>query len=213
MPSPSRSDPRHCRRRHTRIRRGGRAQQASSRSSSSAARSTKRCSAPTVTRGNPESTYLAAQALVKMDNNGGAGERVRQPARDARRRLEGDRRIGRGPDQRRSRRAPRSREPRRRANGDNPYAHYQAGLVASRQNRFQDAARRVQARHRAQARPRLRALLRRHRGAAHQADRDRCRAPRALPAARARRAGARRRHRDPAHAPAPSRCHQREHEG
>ena len=26
------------------------------------------------------------------------------------------------------------------ANGDNPYAHYQAGLVANRQNRFQDAA-------------------------------------------------------------------------
>ena len=91
-------------------------------------------------RGNPESTYLAAQALVKMDNTdrargefaqlreGGAddwkaigesGEAMTAGDLDAAR-AAADRAVA--------------------ANGDNPYAHYQKGIVATRQSRFQDAA-------------------------------------------------------------------------
>lgn len=88
---------------------------------------------------NQESTYLAAQALVKMDNNGGAEERfnrLRENGDDAwkaigdsgAKLLAGD--INGAMDA-----AKRATE----ANGDNPYAHYQLGLVAMKQNDFQRA--------------------------------------------------------------------------
>ena len=91
-------------------------------------------------RDNPESTYLAAQALIKKDDGGRAGERTAAYENAATR-------IGR-----------RSANPARRcwrvttmaamaaaeravaANGDNPYAHYQVGVVAIRQENFQRAA-------------------------------------------------------------------------
>lgn len=90
--------------------------------------------------GNPESTYLAAQALAKMENNDGARSKYASlrdgGAADWKAIGEsGDALVGGDLD---AARAAATRAVQ--ANGDNPYAHYQAGLVANRQNRFQDAA-------------------------------------------------------------------------
>jgi tetratricopeptide (TPR) repeat protein len=91
-------------------------------------------------RGNPESTYLAAQALAKMDNNDGARGKYASLR-------EGDaadwKAIGESGDALVAGDLDAARAAATRAveaNGDNPYAHYQAGLVANRQNRFPDAA-------------------------------------------------------------------------
>jgi tetratricopeptide (TPR) repeat protein len=89
---------------------------------------------------NPESTYLAAQAFAKQDNNDGARgqySRLREgDAADWKAIGEsGDALVGGDLDGARAA-AARAVE----ANGGNPYAHYQAGLVANRQSRFQDAA-------------------------------------------------------------------------
>jgi tetratricopeptide (TPR) repeat protein len=90
--------------------------------------------------GNPESTYLAAQAFAKLDNNDGArGQYARLRDGDAADWKaigeSGDALVGGDLD---GARAAAGRAVA--ANGDNPYAHYQAGLVANRQGRFQDAA-------------------------------------------------------------------------
>jgi len=90
-------------------------------------------------RGNPESTYLAAQALIKMNNDGGAGERYSQLGQmgddwkaigdSGAALLSGD--VGA---------AENAANRAIAANGDNPFAHYQAGLVASKKNDFGRAA-------------------------------------------------------------------------
>jgi len=91
-------------------------------------------------QGNPESTYLAAQAFMKMDNGGGASEQY------ARLREVGDeswKAIGESGAAMLSGNVPAAMEAANRAvaaNGDNPYAHYQVGVVASRQNNYQRAA-------------------------------------------------------------------------
>ena len=91
-------------------------------------------------RGNPESTYLAAQALIKMDNDGGARERYAQL------REMGDadwKAIGDSGAALLSGNVDEASEAASRAvaaNGDNPFTHYQAGLVASRKNDFERAA-------------------------------------------------------------------------
>ncbi len=88
---------------------------------------------------NVESVYLAAQALVKMDNNGGAEERyskLRESGDDAwkaigesgAKALAGD--LNGAMDAANRAVA---------ANGDNPFAHYQLGLVAAKQNNFKRA--------------------------------------------------------------------------
>jgi len=87
-----------------------------------------------------ESTFLAAQALAKMNNNGGAGERY------ARLREAGDaawKAIGESGSALIEGNVPAAMDAANRAvaaNGDNPYTHYQLGLVASRQSNFQRAA-------------------------------------------------------------------------
>jgi tetratricopeptide (TPR) repeat protein len=91
-------------------------------------------------RGNPESTYLAAQAFAKMDNNDRArGEYARLREGEG-----GDwKAIGESGEALVAGDLDAARAAATRAvdaNGNNPYAHYQAGLVANRQNRFQDAA-------------------------------------------------------------------------
>ena len=89
--------------------------------------------------GNPESTYLAAQALTKMDNNGAAEERY------SRLRDEGDeswKAIGESGAKLLSGDldgAMNAADQAVGANGDNPYAHYQVGLVAMKQNNFDRA--------------------------------------------------------------------------
>jgi len=89
--------------------------------------------------GNPESTFLAAQALLKMDNNGGAEERY------SRLREEGDeawKAIGEAGAKLLAGDTDGAMEAANHAtaaNGDNAYAHYQVGLVAMRQNNFQRA--------------------------------------------------------------------------
>jgi tetratricopeptide (TPR) repeat protein len=90
--------------------------------------------------GNPESTYLAAQALAKMDNDGRASEQY------ARLRESGDeswKAIGESGVALSQGNANAAMDAANRAvaaNGDNPYAHYQLGVVASRQNNFARAA-------------------------------------------------------------------------
>jgi tetratricopeptide (TPR) repeat protein len=85
---------------------------------------------------NPVSTYLAAQALIKMDNSGGAEERFNQLretgddcwkaiAESGAKLLAGDVRGAMDA-------ANRAIE----ANGDNPFAHYQLGLVAAKQQNY-----------------------------------------------------------------------------
>ena len=91
-------------------------------------------------RGNPESTFLAAQALAKMDNADRARAeyaRLREGTGDDWKAIgeSGDALIG-GDLDGAGAAATRAVE----ANGSNPYAHYQSGVVANRQNRFQDAA-------------------------------------------------------------------------
>ncbi len=89
--------------------------------------------------GNPESTYLAAQALTKMDNNGAAEERY------SRLREDGDeswKAIGESGAKLLAGDVDGAMEAANHAtaaNGDNAYAHYQVGLVAMRQNNFQRA--------------------------------------------------------------------------
>jgi tetratricopeptide (TPR) repeat protein len=91
-------------------------------------------------RGNPESTYLAAQAFAKMENTGRANEEFAR-LRDA-----GDeswKAIGEsgaallGGDTGAAMNAAKRAVA---ANDNNSYAHYQIGLVANRQNDFQRAA-------------------------------------------------------------------------
>ena len=88
----------------------------------------------------PESAYLAAQAFAKQDNNDGArGQYARLRETDAADWKaigeSGDALVGGDLDGARVAAARAIA-----ANGDNPYAHYQAGLIANRQSRFQDAA-------------------------------------------------------------------------
>ncbi len=91
-------------------------------------------------RDNPESTYLAAQALIKSDNDSGANERfsrLRESGDESWSAIgesgaalvDGDVNGALGAANRAV-----------AANGDNAYAHYQLGLVANRQNNFQRAA-------------------------------------------------------------------------
>jgi tetratricopeptide (TPR) repeat protein len=88
---------------------------------------------------NVESVYLAAQALVKMDNNGGAEERYNR-LRDS-----GDntwKAIGDSGGKLLAGDVNGAMDAANRAvasNGDNPFAHYQLGLVAMKQNNFQRA--------------------------------------------------------------------------
>jgi tetratricopeptide (TPR) repeat protein len=90
-------------------------------------------------RGNAESTFLAAQALIKMNDDGGAGERYSQL------RGMGDdwKAIGESGAALLSGNVDGAADAANRAisaNGSNPYGHYQAGLVASRQNDFDRAS-------------------------------------------------------------------------
>ena len=91
-------------------------------------------------RGNPESTYLAAQAFTKLDNSGRANEEY------ARLREHGDdswKAIGESGAALLAGDVGKAMEAANRAvaaNGDNPYAHYQVGVVASRQTNFARAA-------------------------------------------------------------------------
>jgi tetratricopeptide (TPR) repeat protein len=90
--------------------------------------------------GNPESTYLAAQALAKMDASGRANEQY------ARLRESGDeswKAIGESGVALTDGNVDAAMDSANRAvaaNGDNPYAHYQVGVVASRQSNFARAA-------------------------------------------------------------------------
>ncbi len=90
--------------------------------------------------GRAESTFLAAQALMKMNNNGGASERY------ARLREAGDdswKAIGESGSALIEGNMGAAMDAANRAvaaNGDNAYAHYQLGLVANRQNNFQRGA-------------------------------------------------------------------------
>ena len=88
---------------------------------------------------NPVSTYLAAQALIKMDNSGGAEERFN------RLRETGDgswKAIGESGAKLLSGDVGGAMEAANRAvaaNGDNAYAHYQLGIVAMRESNFERA--------------------------------------------------------------------------
>lgn len=88
---------------------------------------------------NVESTYLAAQALVKMSNNSGAEERynrLRESGDDAWKAIgESGAKLMAGDTNGAMDAADRAVA----ANGDNPYAHYQLGLAAMQQNNFQRA--------------------------------------------------------------------------
>jgi tetratricopeptide (TPR) repeat protein len=89
--------------------------------------------------GNPESTFLAAQALISMNNGGAASERFAQL------RESGDgawKAIGESGVALQSGNLGAAMEAANRAvsaEGGNPYAHYQKALVAARQNNL-DAA-------------------------------------------------------------------------
>lgn len=91
-------------------------------------------------RDNPESTYLAAQALIKMDDSGRAAEeyaRLRESGAEdwtaigdsGAALLAGD-----------AASALAAAERAIAANGANPYAHYQLGVAASREQNFPRAA-------------------------------------------------------------------------
>jgi tetratricopeptide (TPR) repeat protein len=84
-------------------------------------------------RENPESTYLAAQAFSKMNNNERAGQeysRLRETGDDSWRAIgESGALLTDGNVDGAMDAANRAAA----ANGDNPYAHYQIGLVANRQ--------------------------------------------------------------------------------
>ena len=88
---------------------------------------------------NVESVYLAAQALVKMDNNAGAEERysrLRESGDDAWKAIgESGAKLLSGDLNGAMEAATRAVE----ANGDNPFAHYQVGVVAARQSDYKRA--------------------------------------------------------------------------
>jgi tetratricopeptide (TPR) repeat protein len=90
-------------------------------------------------RENQEATYLAAQALIKLENTARANEEY------SRLREQGDeswKAIGESGAALLAGDLTAAREAANRAvesNGDNPYAHYQTGIVASRQNNFPSA--------------------------------------------------------------------------
>lgn len=85
-------------------------------------------------RDNPESTYLAAQAFAKMNNGEGAAqeyERLREVGDESWKAIgESGALLTQGDAAGAMSAATRAVE----ANGENPYAHYQVGLVANRQN-------------------------------------------------------------------------------
>ena len=88
---------------------------------------------------NVESVYLAAQALAKMDNNGGAEERYNRlrESGDGAWKAIGDSGVKLlGGDLNGAMEAANRAVS---ANGDNPFAHYQLGLVAARQNNYERA--------------------------------------------------------------------------
>jgi tetratricopeptide (TPR) repeat protein len=91
-------------------------------------------------RGNPESTFLAAQAAGKLNNPGRAVEeysRLQETGDDSWRAIgESGAKLLRGDLDGAREAANRAVE----ANGENAYAHYQLGAVASRQNDFARAA-------------------------------------------------------------------------
>src|SRR4029453_18945892 len=85
-------------------------------------------------RGNPESTYLAAQALIKMNNEGGAGEQYAtlREMHDADWKAIGDSGgalLSGNVDE-----ATEAANRAIAANGDNPFPHYKAGLARTRNN-------------------------------------------------------------------------------
>ena len=88
---------------------------------------------------NVESVYLAAQALVKMDNNSGAEERygrLRESNDDAWKAIgESGAKLLSGDLNGAMEAATRAVQ----ANGDNPFAHYQMGVVAARQSDYKRA--------------------------------------------------------------------------
>jgi tetratricopeptide (TPR) repeat protein len=89
--------------------------------------------------GNPEATYLAAFALTKMNDNGGAEERYRQL-----REQDNDswKAIGEAGEKLLARDVDGAMEAASRAvsaDEGNPYAHYQLGIVATRQNSWERA--------------------------------------------------------------------------
>lgn len=90
-------------------------------------------------RDNPESIYLAAQAAGKMNNGGRAAEeysRLRESGDESWKAIgESGARLGDGDLAGAMAAANRAVS----ANGDNPYAHYQVGVVANRQNNYQRA--------------------------------------------------------------------------
>lgn len=90
-------------------------------------------------RDNPESTYLAAQAAIKMNDNGRAAEqfgRLREAGDDSWKAIgESGAKLTQGD-------LDGAMEAANRAvasNGDNAYAHYQVGVVANRQSNYQRA--------------------------------------------------------------------------
>ena len=91
-------------------------------------------------RDNPESTYLAAQAFSKMDNSGRAAEeysRLRERGEEDWKAIgESGAALVAGNLDEAMAAATRAAS----ANDGNPYAHYQVGMVATRQNDFQRAA-------------------------------------------------------------------------
>ena len=91
-------------------------------------------------RDNPESTYLAAQAFSKMNNEGRANEefsRLRERGEDDWKAIgESGAAVAAGNLDEAMAAATRAVG----ASDGNPYAHYQLGIVASRQNSFDRAA-------------------------------------------------------------------------
>ena len=91
-------------------------------------------------RDNPESTYLAAQAFSKMDNGGRANEeysRLRERGEEDWKAVgESGAALTAGNLDEAMAAATRAVS----ANDGNPYAHFQLGIVASRQNNSQKAA-------------------------------------------------------------------------
>ena len=90
-------------------------------------------------RENPESTFFAAQAFAKMSDTGRTAEeygRLRAVEDDAWRAIgESGVLLAQGDTAGAEQAARRAID----ANGDNPYAHYQLGLVANRQSNFKQA--------------------------------------------------------------------------
>jgi tetratricopeptide (TPR) repeat protein len=91
-------------------------------------------------RDNPEVTFFAAQAFAKMNNQGRAAEeysRLRETGDDSWKAIgESGALLAEG----NVAGALRAAEQAVAANGENAYAHYQLGTVATRQNNFRSAA-------------------------------------------------------------------------